>query len=165
MTYIMGSLTGMISGINWGVAWPILGLNHKNPNQTFGWGQHRRMIDLITGNMCDCMQMAYFVWSKIAEHILRNNTRNYFYDKNGSVGLSILFLGKKVSNVISENGVDEWSLSLLQYGKSAVTNADQYLKEHGQSLHAKSYSPLSILYFTDIDVSNKLALQEASYYQ
>ena len=39
------------------------------------------------------------------------------------------------------------------------------MKEHGKSLTAKTYFPVSIFYHPDIDVSNELGPQEAAYYQ
>ena len=46
-----------------------------------------------------------------------------------------------------------------------VTNIEEYLKEHGNSLPANAYFPISVDYCPQIDVSNELGPLEYAFYQ
>ena len=57
------------------------------------------------------------------------------------------------------------SFGSAQYVKAAVSNVEEYLSKIGQSLPARAKTPLSANYRPELDVSDELGPDEASYYQ
>ena len=62
------------------------------------------------------------------------------------------------------NGVEAWAFSSTKYVQTAVKNVEEYLVKKVQSLKAKALDPLSKGYCPEIDVSEELEPEEASYY-
>ena len=62
------------------------------------------------------------------------------------------------------NGVEAWAFSSTQYVQTDVKNVEEYLVKKGQSLKAKALDPLPKGYRPEIDVSEELRSEEASYY-
>ena len=62
------------------------------------------------------------------------------------------------------NEVEAWTFSSTQYVQTAVKNVEEYLVKKGQSLKAKALDPLPKGYRPEIDVSEELRSEEASYY-
>ena len=67
--------------------------------------------------------------------------------------------------VIMDNGVQDWDFGSAQYVKAVVKNVEEYLTKQGKSLPAQAKYPLLNGYCPDIDISDKLGSDNASYYQ
>ena len=63
------------------------------------------------------------------------------------------------------NGVKAWAFGSAQYVKAAVSNVKEYLSKQGKSLPTKVKTPLSNGYRPEIDISEELDNEGASYYQ
>lgn len=66
--------------------------------------------------------------------------------------------------VILDNGMKAWGISLSQYVQAAVNNVEKYLKDKGQCLPKKADTPMPTSYCPMMDVSAKLDAEEGSYY-
>ena len=107
----------------------------------------------------DCL-----VISDNAEAILRKEIGKSFMLKEKSIGDPGQYLGGKLRKVQLENGVDCWAFSSTQYVQDAVNNVEQYLKKKGQKLVAKALAPFKNNYRPEIDMTEELEEDEASYY-
>ena len=99
------------------------------------------------------------------DKILHNELGYYFHLKEESVGPPSLYLGAKLSKVKLENGNDAWAMSPSQYCQAAVRNVEEYLKDHGAKLPTRATTPLQPNYRPEIDTSDELDPELASYYQ
>ena len=100
-----------------------------------------------------------------AETTLINEIGKYFELKEESVGPPDIYLGGQMRMVQLSNGVEAWAYGSAQYVKSAVSNVKDYLSKRGKSLPTRVKTPLSNGYRPEIDVSDELGPDEASYYQ
>lgn len=107
----------------------------------------------------DCL-----VISDNAEAILRNEIGKSFTLKEKSIGNPGQYLGGKLRKVTLDNGVDCWGFSSTQYVQDAVNNVEQYLKSKGKKLVPKAPAPMTNGYRPEIDISEELPEDEASYY-
>jgi hypothetical protein len=99
-----------------------------------------------------------------AEKMLREEIGRYFELKEASIGPPKIYLGGRMRQVILDNGMKVWGISLSQYVQSAVNNVEKYLKEKGQCLPKKADTPMRTSYCPMLDVSAKLDAEEGSYY-
>jgi hypothetical protein len=108
----------------------------------------------------DCL-----IISDRAEATLLNEIGKFFELKEESIGPPDIYLGGKVRQIELSNGVKAWAFGSAQYVKSAVSNVKDYLAKKGRSLPAKAKTPLSSGYRPEVDISDELGPEEASYYQ
>ena len=88
-----------------------------------------------------------------------------FQMKPGSIGDPEVYLGAKVRKHTMENGVECWSLSSSRYVKEAVANAEAYhVKKYGKGFPGKISTPFPRLYRPELDVTEELDSEGASYY-
>ena len=95
---------------------------------------------------------------------MKNEIGRYFELKPDSIGPPSLYLGGNLRKIELSNGVEAWAFSSTQYVQTAVKNVEEYLVKKGQSLKAKALDPLPKGYRPEIDVSEELRPEEASYY-
>ena len=108
------------------------------------------------------------VVSDNAESILHNGIGKYFELKEASMDPPKMYLGAGIRKVKLDNGVDAWAASSCQYVQAAVRNAEEYLeKSHNKwwKIPYKAKTPMRLTYRPELDVSEKLSLSDASYYQ
>ena len=108
------------------------------------------------------------VISENAEHILRHEIGKYFELKEESVGIPKIYLGGHLRKVQLENGVKAWAFSSSQYVQAAVRNVEEHLQKDPDNrwkLPRKADTPMSTNYRPELDVSQELEPDEASYYQ
>jgi hypothetical protein len=108
----------------------------------------------------DCL-----IISDRAESTLRNEIRKFFELKEESIGPPEIYLGGQVRHVELANGAKAWAFGSAQYVKAAVSNVKEYLAKKGKSLPAKAKTPLSSGYRPEVDISEELGPEDASYYQ
>ena len=92
----------------------------------------------------------------------------YFKLKPDSVGDPDIYLGSKLKQMTLENGVTAWGMSASKYVQESVRNCETHLKEnlHDKYKLTKSApNPFVQGYKPEIDVSEPLNPEEASYYQ
>ena len=107
----------------------------------------------------DCL-----VVSDNAEAILRKEIGKSFTLKEKSIGDPGQYLGGKLRKVTLNNGADCWAFSSTQYVQDAVNNVEQYLARKGKKLVAKALAPFKSNYRPEIDITEELDEDEASYY-
>ena len=76
-----------------------------------------------------------------------------------------MYLGGKLRQVKILNGVKAWAFCSSQYVQSAVKNVYENLAKKGMKLPYKAPNPLTFDYRPEIDVSQELGEDDASYYQ
>ena len=64
-----------------------------------------------------------------------------------------------------DTGIKYWDFGYTQYVQASVKNVEEYLKQKGKSLNAKGLDVLPKNYRLEIDISEELGAQEASYLQ
>jgi hypothetical protein len=90
----------------------------------------------------------------------------YFKMKPGSIGDPEMYLGAKLRKVTLPNGVVAWGMSPSQYVQEAVKNVEEYLARKGlPGLPKRAATPFAPLYRPELDVSEELDPETASYYQ
>ena len=107
----------------------------------------------------DCL-----VISENAEAIVRKEIGEHFKLKEDSIGRPSQYLGGKLREVRLANGQEAWAFGSSQYVQAAVTNVEECLAKKGKQLVAKAPSPLSNGYRPEVDVSQELLEEDASYY-
>ena len=107
----------------------------------------------------DCLVM-----SDRADSILRSELNKYFMLKEESIGAPSQYLGGKLRMVELENGQKAWAFGSKQYVETAVNNVVDYLSKRKQSLPARCPTPMTANYRPEIDVTEELGPQDASYY-
>ena len=76
-----------------------------------------------------------------------------------------VYLGAKVNKHTMENGVEFWGLSSSKYVKEAVDNAEMYhAKKYGKGLPRNASKLFPRDYRPELDISEELDHEEASYY-
>ena len=108
----------------------------------------------------DCL-----VVSDNAEEILKKEIGRYFQLKPESIGPPSLYLGGHMRKVELKSGTTAWAFSSTQYVQAAVANVEPHLRKKGKGLKAKAKSVLPRDYRPEVDVSEELEAEEASYYQ
>ena len=68
-------------------------------------------------------------------------------------------------NVELKSGTTAWAFSSTQYVQAAVANVESHLRKKGKGLKAKARNVLPRDYRPEVDVSEELEAEEASYYQ
>ena len=99
------------------------------------------------------------------ETVLKEELGKYFGLKPESIGPPKIYLGGKMRKVTLDNGVDAWSFSSAQYVKSAVKNVEETLRKKGEKLIKRAPTPFPHGYRPEVDLSQELNPEEASYYQ
>ena len=89
----------------------------------------------------------------------------YFQMQPKSVSPLDLYLGGKVTKLKLPNGVDAWAFSSSQYVQAAVKNVDQSLEKRGMKLKKGVKAPFTTNYRPEIDGSDELDDEGATYYQ
>jgi len=82
-----------------------------------------------------------------------------------SIGPPKLYLGRKISKVIMDDGVWAYNISSSQYVQEVVANVEKDLKERGAVLKRNATSPLSGEYRPELEQSPELSPKDAAYYQ
>jgi hypothetical protein len=108
----------------------------------------------------DCL-----VVSDNAESILKDEIGRYFRLKPESIGPPNLYLGGHMRQVDIDGGTTAWAWGSAQYVKAAVANVETYLKKRGKCLKARVSNSLPRDYRPEVDVSDELDDDEASYFQ
>ena len=102
------------------------------------------------------------------ERILRDQIGKYFKLKENSIGPPQLYLGGNVRKVVLDNGVEAWAFGSSQYVKSAVKSVQAWLSK-GENQRWKlpkhANTPMRTIYRPELDISNELTPELASYYQ
>ena len=108
----------------------------------------------------DCL-----VVSDKAEYILKNEIGRYFELKPASIGPPNLYLGGHLREIDIDEATTAWAFISTQYVKAAVANVETHLSKSGQRLKLKATGPLPRDYRPEIDITDELGGEEASYYQ
>ena len=99
-----------------------------------------------------------------AEGVLRQIDR-FFKMKPGSIGDPDLYLGSKLREHTLPNGVKAWGKSPSKYIQEAVSHVETHLKTKGlPGLKKKAAGPFPIGYHPELDTSEVLDPDDASYY-
>ena len=64
-----------------------------------------------------------------------------------------------------DTGIKAWGFGYTQYFQDTVKNIEEYLRQKVKSLSAKGVDVLTKKYSPEIDISEELGAQEASYFQ
>lgn len=99
------------------------------------------------------------------EDTLHHEIGKYFEMKEESIGPPNIYLGGQMRQVELENGVTARAFGSTQYIKAAVSNVKDYLAKRGKALPTRAKTPLLNGYRPEIDVTDELRPEEASYYQ
>ena len=89
----------------------------------------------------------------------------YFQIKPKSVGSPDLYLGGKVSRMKLPNYVEAWTFSSRQYVQAAVKNVEKYIDKKGMKLKKGVKAPFTSSYRPEVDGSEELDDEVATYYQ
>ena len=108
----------------------------------------------------DCL-----VVSENGEQVLRTEIGKYFKLKEKSIGPPKVYLGGKLSEVKLANGAKAWAFSSSQYVQEAVRNVETFLATKEEKLPTKAGAPFATNYRAEIDESEELDPQQASYFQ
>lgn len=108
----------------------------------------------------DCL-----VVSEKAESILCDEIGKYWNLKESSIGKPKIYLGGKYREVELDNGTKCWAFGSSQYVQAAVENVKAWLAKSGRKLPKRAEAPFKSGYRPEIDVSQELTGEEASYYQ
>ena len=108
----------------------------------------------------DCL-----VVSEKAESILCDEIGKYWNLKESSIGKPKIYLGGKYREVELDNGTKCWAFGSSQYVQAAVENVKAWLAKSGRQLPKRAEAPFKSGYRPEIDVSQELTGEEASYYQ
>ena len=101
-----------------------------------------------------------------AEQTLRSEIGKYFRLKESSIGPPKIYLGGHMRLVTLENGLKAWAFGSSQYVRAAVDNVEKYLVSTGQKFPSRApNTPLSSDYRPEVDTSEELGPEKASYYQ
>ena len=85
--------------------------------------------------------------------------------KQGSIGEPRIYLGGKISQDQLPNGVIAYALSTSQYVQEAIKNVEKTIGKRGLVLNKKVQSPFTTNYSPEVDGSNMLNAEDATYYQ
>jgi hypothetical protein len=96
-----------------------------------------------------------------------NQLDKFFTMKKGSIGDPDIYLGCKVKKMTLPNGVVAWGMSPSKYIQEAVQNCEDHLHKRydGRKLAKKATNPYVAGYEPELDVSELLGPEDATYYQ
>jgi hypothetical protein len=96
-----------------------------------------------------------------------NQLDKFFTMKKGSIGDPEIYLGCKVKKMTLPNGVVAWGMSPSKYIQEAVQNCEKHLDKRyeGRKLAKKATNPYKAGYEPELDVSELLEPEDATYYQ
>jgi len=102
---------------------------------------------------------------KLSQSILCDEIGKYWNLMESSIGKPKIYLGGKYREVELDNGTNCWAFGSSQYVQAAVENMKAWLAKSGRQLPKKAEAPFKSGYRPEIDVSQELTGEEASYYQ
>ena len=105
------------------------------------------------------------VISENAERVIRDEIGRHWEFKESSIEKPSIYLGGKCREVELDNGTKCWAFGSSQYVQEAVKNVEEWLKKRSRSLPRKAEAPFKAGYRPELDVSQELGPDEASYYQ
>jgi hypothetical protein len=93
-----------------------------------------------------------------------------FTMKKGSVGDPDLYLGARIKPMVLDNGIVAWSMSASKYVQEAYKNCKDFIEKNDNfkgkyKVTAKPANPFPTTFDADLDVSDPLMPEEASYFQ
>ena len=97
------------------------------------------------------------------ESILKEEIGKYLKLKLDSIGPTSLYLGSHIREETLDTGIKDWYFGSTKYVQDAVKNAESYLSQKGKLLNLKGLDVLPKMYHPEIDISEELGAQEASY--
>ena len=108
--------------------------------------------------------------SESPEEVLRTGIGKYFQLKEASIGPPKIYLGGKVRKIVNAAGQECWAFGSSQYVQQAVKNAEAWCDEKKKSgdnrflLPKTAKTPLPTSYRPELEMSEELKPEEASYY-
>ena len=96
-----------------------------------------------------------------------NKIDKFFKMKAGSRGDPGIYLGPKVKPMKMNNGVTAWAISPSKYVNEAVNNCEKWIQENmpGHKHSSRATNPFPTYYDPDLDTTNELDEDQATYYQ
>ena len=90
-----------------------------------------------------------------------------FMMKKGSIGRPEIYLVCKLKKMTLPNGVVAWGMSPSKYIQEAVQNCEKHLDKRfeGRKMAKKATNPFTAGYEPELDVSEPLEPEDATYYQ
>ena len=85
--------------------------------------------------------------------------------KKKSIGEPKIYLGGRLRKVVLPNQQEAWDFGSAQYVKAAVKNVEEYLHKQRKNLLACASTPLSPDYHPEVDITEELDPEFASYFQ
>ena len=87
--------------------------------------------------------------------------------KAGSIGDSDIYLVAKVKHMKMNNGATAWAISRRKYVNEAVNNCEKWTQENmpGHKHSSSATNPFPTDYDPDLDTTNKLDEDQATFYQ
>ena len=101
----------------------------------------------------------FLIISEKAKNILRKETGIYFELKEKSMGPLSLYLGRKMCQVVLENGSKAWAFGYEQHLKETLINVKKYISKKGEALPARAPTPVLNTYYLNIEISEDLGPQ------
>ena len=91
----------------------------------------------------------------------------FFKMKDGLIGYPDIYLGAKVKQMELPNAVKAWALSSSKYIQEAIQNCEKYLAHsmNGRKLTQKAPNPFPGDYDPDLDMTDMLKDDQATYFQ
>jgi hypothetical protein len=100
-----------------------------------------------------------------AKNILREEIGRYFELKEASIGPLKLYFGGRTREVELDNGFHAWLMGASQYVESPVKNVELQLCKSNQKLPSKADTPIQTSYRPELDITEALPPDLASYNQ
>ena len=96
-----------------------------------------------------------------------HKTDKFFKMKDGSIGNPDIYLRAKAKQMELPNGVKAWALSSINYIQEAMHNCEKYLAHsmNGRKLTQKALNPFPGDYDPDLDTTDALKDDQATYFQ
>ena len=107
----------------------------------------------------------FLVVSENSESVLKEEIVRYLELKLDSIGPPSLYLGGHLQEMKLDTGTKAWDFRYTQYVQYSVKNVEGYLSQKGKSFNTKVLDVLPKKYHQEIDISEELGAQEASYFQ
>ena len=89
----------------------------------------------------------------------------HFTMKKKSMGKPDIYLGAKLHEVRMPNGVTAWAMSSSKYVQESISNVRKYIHDKEYKIPKSATSPFPREYRPEIDVSEELSQDDASFYQ
>ena len=96
---------------------------------------------------------------------LLNRIDQHFKMKDGSVGIPEKYLGADIGKFTLNDGNKAWYMSSESYVKAALDNVEAWLKKRGDSLKTKAACVFPSGWKPELDVTDLLKDEDASYFQ